>query len=79
MSNRSGVALINLTEIMNSGWRRLAHLCFVKKRVLTPGRMDQMLVIISMRLKGDLNCRSSCSDPPCSVDFVLLFNLIEIN
>ena len=53
MSHRSGVALINLTEIMNSGWRRLAHWCFVKKRVLTPGRIDQMLVIISMRLKID--------------------------
>ena len=41
MSNRSGVALINLTEIMNSGWRRLAHWCFVKKRVLTTRRIDQ--------------------------------------
>ena len=35
--------------------------------------------IISMRLKGDLNCRSACSDPHCSVDFVLLCNLIDIN
>ena len=34
MSHSSGVALINLTEIMNSGWRLLAHGCFVKKRVL---------------------------------------------
>ena len=74
-----GRRLINLTEIMNSGWRRLAHWCFVKKRVLPPGRMDQMLVIISMRLKGDLNCRSACSDPHCSVDFVLWCNLIDIN
>ena len=74
-----GWRLINLTEIMNSGWWRLAHWCFVKKRVLTPGRMDQMLVIISMRLKDDLNCRSVCLDPHCSVDFFLLFNLIEIN
>ena len=79
MSHRSGVALINLTEIMNSGWRRLAHWCFVKKRALTPGRIDQMLVIISMRLKGDLKWRSVCSDPHCSVDFVLLCNLIDIN
>ena len=63
-SHRSGVALINLTEIMNSGWRRLAHWCFVKKMVLNPGRIDQMLVIISMRLKSGQDGRSSSSVHP---------------